>query len=101
MLNFLDDLCGLVHQSTHNLTSKKSVTTDQFHLVSKDSLPRDVGSKQVNLLDGTLSKQTMRGSEHWLLGGCHITYAGWPRHRENREFGSYFFQTGKTQGILL
>ena len=26
---------------------------------------------------------------------------GWPRHRENREFGSYFFQTGKTQGILL
>ena len=30
--------------------------------------------------------------------------AGWPRHRENREnreFGSYFFQTGKTQGILL
>ena len=25
--------------------------------------------------------------------------AGWPRHRENREFGSYFFQTGKTQGI--
>ena len=29
----------------------------------------------------------------------HLT--GWPRHRENREFGSYFFQTGKTQGILL
>ena len=27
--------------------------------------------------------------------------AGWPRYRENREFGSYFFQTGKTQGILL
>ena len=30
--------------------------------------------------------------------------AGWPRpreNRENREFGSYFFQTGKTQGILL
>ena len=29
---------------------------------------------------------------------------GWPQHRENREnreFGSYFFQTGKTQGILL
>ena len=29
---------------------------------------------------------------------------GWPRNRENkenREFGSYFFQTGKTQGILL
>ena len=74
MLNFLDDLCGLVHQSTHNLTSKKSVTTDQFHLVSKDSLPRDVNSKQANLLDGTLSKQTMRGNEHWLLGGCHITY---------------------------
>ena len=21
--------------------------------------------------------------------------SGWPRHRENREFGSYFFQTGK------
>ena len=32
------------------------------------------------------------------------THAGWPQHRENREnreFGSYFFQTGKTQGILL
>ena len=30
----------------------------------------------------------------------HFTemYTGWPRHRE---FGSYFFQTGKTQGILL
>ena len=30
--------------------------------------------------------------------------SGWPRHRENtenREFGSYFFQTGKTQGILF
>ena len=26
---------------------------------------------------------------------------GWPRHRENWEFGSYFFQTGKTQGILF
>ena len=24
--------------------------------------------------------------------------AGWPWHRENRGFGSYFFQTGKTQG---
>ena len=29
------------------------------------------------------------------------TNSGWPRHRENREFGSYFFQTGKTQGILF
>ena len=32
------------------------------------------------------------------------TCTGWPRHRENREnrkFGSYFFQTGKTQGILF
>ena len=28
-------------------------------------------------------------------------YTGWPQHRENREFGSYFFQTGKTQGILF
>ena len=27
--------------------------------------------------------------------------SGWPRHRENRKFGSYFFQTGKTQGILF
>ena len=27
--------------------------------------------------------------------------SGWPWHRENREFGSYFFQTGKTQGILF
>ena len=31
----------------------------------------------------------------------NVTKSGWPRHRENREFGSYFFQTGKTQGILL
>ena len=23
---------------------------------------------------------------------------GWPRHRDNREFGSYFFQTGKNTG---
>ena len=28
-----------------------------------------------------------------------IYVAGWPRHRENREFGHQFFQTGKTQGI--
>ena len=27
--------------------------------------------------------------------------AAWPRRRENREFGSYFFQTGKTQGIFV
>ena len=33
-------------------------------------------------------------------GACVVdTTTGWPRHRENREFGSYFFQTGKTQGI--
>ena len=25
--------------------------------------------------------------------------SGLPRHRENREFGCAFFQTGKTQGI--
>ena len=28
-----------------------------------------------------------------------MTLSGLPRHRENREFGSPFFQTGKTQGI--
>ena len=28
-----------------------------------------------------------------------VTPAGWPRRRENREFGCLFFQTGKTQGI--
>ena len=27
-----------------------------------------------------------------------LNFPGWPRHRE---FGSYFFQTGKTQGILF
>ena len=35
---------------------------------------------------------------HWRL--IALPYSGWPRHRENREnreFGSYFFQTGKTQ----
>ena len=25
---------------------------------------------------------------------------GWPRHRESREFGSYFFQTGENTGNL-
>ena len=30
-----------------------------------------------------------------------LAITGWPRLRENREFGSYFFQTGKTQGILF
>ena len=36
--------------------------------------------------------------------GIRCPFSGWPRNRENREnreFGSYFFQTGKTQGILL
>ena len=28
-----------------------------------------------------------------------IKSTGLPQHRENREFGSPFFQTGKTQGI--
>ena len=48
--------------------------------------------------------------EHWVLFFSSdnsvdffdsLGRAGWPRHRENREFGYYFFQTGKTQGILL
>ena len=33
--------------------------------------------------------------------GCCLSITGWPRHRENREIGSYFFQTGKTQKNLL
>ena len=37
---------------------------------------------------------------HYIDLGCEQS-SGWPRHRENREFGSYFFQTGKTQGILF
>ena len=40
-----------------------------------------------------------------VFGSMHAhALPGWPRHRENREnreFGSQFFQTGKTQGILL
>ena len=28
-----------------------------------------------------------------------MALSGLPRHRENREFGGPFFQTGKTQGI--
>ena len=28
------------------------------------------------------------------------TGIGWPRHRDIREFGCSFFQTGKTQGIF-
>ena len=31
----------------------------------------------------------------------HSSTTGWPWHRENREFGCQFFQTGKTQGIWL
>ena len=30
-----------------------------------------------------------------------IVSTGCPRHRENREFGSYFFQTGKTGNFAL
>ena len=30
-----------------------------------------------------------------------ICESGWPRHRDNREFGSYFFQTGKTQNFVV
>ena len=37
----------------------------------------------------------------FVLSCSTSAHTGWPRHRENREFGSYFFQTGKTQGILL
>ena len=36
-----------------------------------------------------------------LLSEYATPLPGWSRHKENREFGSYFFQTGKTQGILL
>ena len=31
----------------------------------------------------------------------NFPHSGCLRNRENREFGSYFFQTGKTQGILF
>ena len=38
-----------------------------------------------------------------LISGQHASYlnsfSGRPRHREDGEFGSYFFQTGKTSGI--
>ena len=40
-----------------------------------------------------------RTSEILFANTLHHSGTGWPRHRENREFGSYFFQTGKTQGI--
>ena len=44
----------------------------------------------------------VKGADNYLVGNCSLMFSsGWPRHRENREFGSYFFQTGKTQGILL
>ena len=33
------------------------------------------------------------------IDAINLQIAGLPRHRENREFGSPFFQTGKTQGI--
>ena len=48
-------------------------------------------------------KHVYRRERPFLSGRNYSTSVstGWPRHRENREFGSYFFQTGKTQGILL
>ena len=36
---------------------------------------------------------------HRILAEIHLS--GWPRHRENREFGSYFFQTENTGKNLL
>ena len=42
-------------------------------------------------------------SKFWLFHFCTLgdNITGWPWHRENREFGCKFFQTGKTQGIWL
>ena len=70
----------------------------------------------------TCKIQNMKNLESWILyhitkkpwlclhpGGifwftfkffCNYTKSGLPRHRENMEFGSPFFQTGKTQGIF-
>ena len=54
--------------------------------------------------------QDIKGSKqkgnHWQAKGGQVLHSkmnleetGLPRHRENREFESPFFQTGKTQGI--
>ena len=42
-----------------------------------------------------------KSGEKWAfyLFKPYLGQAGWPQHRENREFGCKFFQTGKTQGI--
>ena len=61
------------------------------------------GSKMKTILEtfGPRCLLILDGIDEHALGQ---NQAGWPRHRENREnreFGSYFFQTGKTQGILL
>ena len=51
----------------------------------------------------SLRKSTHDKDTQWriqdFLDGNIMNRTGLPRHRENREFGSSFFQTGKTQGI--
>ena len=52
-------------------------------------------------LDGSVSVSEVYGQSVKCNHLVSHRIAGWPRHRENRESGSQFFQTGKTQEILL
>ena len=56
----------------------------------KENLMADI--KAGKTLAG-LQRQTFRDQQN------QVCSTGLPRHRENREFESPFFQTGKTQGI--
>ena len=49
------------------------------------------------LLPPPVRRQISKASTCYAAGG--VPLAGLPRHRENREFESPFFETGKTQGI--
>ena len=98
------------NQDSHILILKirklKSVggRIDSLHREDQQSAWISPGSMQIS----PGSTQILGGINSW-----HREYqqsmqispgSGWPRHRENREnreFDSYFFQTGKTQGILL
>ena len=65
-------------------------------------MPRDV-NERLSLLTVMLKNVVTRKSScvKQVLSVRTGAPTGWPRHRENGKFGSYFFQTGKTQGILL
>ena len=83
-------VCVLRHlKSTQNWRDPSFFCTSTTGLHQEDWLGQIVPASSISLSDAWTSSSKGGG------------ISGWPRHRENREFDSYFFQTGKTQGILL